>query len=58
MMTSLLQGDTGKPKIIGPLTLLGILVRGKIDRFSIDLLVKLLAMTGRHVEIKVKRPAA
>ena len=34
------------------------LVRGKIDRFSIDMLVKLLAKTGRHVEIKVKRNAA
>ena len=34
------------------------LVRGKIDRFSIDMLVKLLAKTGRHVEIKVKRHAA
>lgn len=34
------------------------LVRGKIDRFSIDTLVKLLAKTGRHVEIKVKRQAA
>ncbi len=30
------------------------LVRGKIDRFSIDMLVKLLAKTGRHVEIKVR----
>ena len=34
------------------------LVRGKIDRFSIDMLVKLLAKTGRYVEIKVKRQAA
>ena len=34
------------------------LVRGKIDRFSIDMLVKLLAKTGHHVEIKVKRHAA
>ncbi len=34
------------------------LVRGKIDRFSIDMLVKLLARTGRYVEIKVKRQAA
>lgn len=34
------------------------LVRGKIDRFSIDMLVKLLAKTGRRVEIKVKRHAA
>lgn len=34
------------------------LVRGKIDRFSIDMLVKLLAKMGRHVEIKVKRKAA
>lgn len=34
------------------------LVRGKIDRFSIDMLVKLLAKTGRCVEIKVKRQAA
>ena len=34
------------------------LVRGKIDRFSIDMLVKLLAKTGRQVEITVKRQAA
>jgi predicted XRE-type DNA-binding protein len=34
------------------------LVRGKIDRFSIDTLVTLLAKTGRHVEIKIKRHAA
>lgn len=34
------------------------LVRGKIDRFSIDTLVKLLARAGRQVEIKVKRQAA
>ncbi len=34
------------------------LVRGKIDRFSIDMLVKLLAKTGRYVEIKVNRQAA
>jgi predicted XRE-type DNA-binding protein len=34
------------------------LVRGKIDRFSIDTLVKLLAKAGRDVEIKVKRRAA
>ena len=34
------------------------LVRGKIDRFSIDMLVKLLAKTGHRVEIKVKRQAA
>ena len=34
------------------------LVRGKIDRFSIDMLVKLLAKAGRHVEIRVKRQAA
>ena len=34
------------------------LVRGKIDRFSIDMLVKLLAKTGRQVEITVKRQPA
>ncbi len=34
------------------------LFRGKIDRFSIDTLVKLLAKAGRHVEIIVKRQAA
>jgi predicted XRE-type DNA-binding protein len=34
------------------------LVRGKIDRFSIDMLVKLLAKAGRQVEIKVKLQAA
>ena len=34
------------------------LVRGKIDRFSIDTLVKLLARAGRQVEMTVKRQAA
>ena len=34
------------------------LVRGKIDRFSLDMLVKLLAKTGRQVEIRIKREAA
>ncbi len=34
------------------------LVRGKIDRFSIDTLVKLLARAGRQVEMKVIRHAA
>ncbi len=34
------------------------LVCGKIDRFSIDTLVTLLARTGRQVEMKVKRQAA
>ena len=34
------------------------LVRGKIDRFSIDMLVKLLAKAGRQVEIRVTRKAA
>jgi len=34
------------------------LVRGKIDRFSIDMLVKLLAKTGRQVEIRVNPRAA
>ncbi len=34
------------------------LVRGKIDRFSIDTLVKLLARAGRQVEMKVIRQAA
>lgn len=33
------------------------LVRGKIDRFSIDTLVKLLAKAGREVTITVKRRA-
>ncbi len=33
------------------------LVRGKIDRFSIDTLVKLLARAGRRVEMTVKRRA-
>lgn len=31
------------------------LVRGKIDRFSIDTLVNLLAKAGRCVEVRVKR---
>jgi predicted XRE-type DNA-binding protein len=34
------------------------LVRGKIDRFSIDTLVNLLGKAGRYVEITVKRKAA
>jgi len=34
------------------------LVRGKIDRFSIDTLVKLLARAGRQVQMTVKRRAA
>jgi predicted XRE-type DNA-binding protein len=34
------------------------LVRGKIDRFSIDTLVNLLGKAGRYVEISVKRKAA
>ncbi len=34
------------------------LVRGKIDRFSIDTLVKLLGRAGHCVEIKIKRQAA
>jgi len=34
------------------------LVRGKIDRFSIDTLVKLLARAGRRVELQVKLKAA
>ena len=34
------------------------LVCGKIDRFTIDMLVKLLARMGRRVEIKVKLRAA
>lgn len=34
------------------------LVRGKIDRFSIDTLVNLLAKTGRCVEVRVKRRRA
>jgi predicted XRE-type DNA-binding protein len=34
------------------------LVRGRIDRFSIDTLVKLLGKAGRCVEMKIKRQAA
>ncbi len=34
------------------------LMRGKIDRFSIDMLVKLLAKVGRQVEIRIKHDAA
>ena len=34
------------------------LVRGRIDRFSIDTLVKLLGKTGRYVEMTVKLQAA
>ena len=34
------------------------LVRGKIDRFSIDTLVNLLAKAGRCVEVRVKRRRA
>lgn len=34
------------------------LVRGKIDRFSIDTLVNLLSKAGRYVEITIKQRAA
>ena len=34
------------------------LVRGKIDRFSIDTLVKLLDRAGHQVEMKINRRAA
>jgi len=29
------------------------LVRGKIERFTIDMLVNMLARTGKHIDIKV-----
>jgi predicted XRE-type DNA-binding protein len=32
------------------------LVRGKIELFSIDALVNMVAATGRHVEISVEAP--
>ena len=31
-------------------------VRGRIDRFSIDALVEMLARVGRRVEVRVRRP--
>ena len=31
------------------------LMRGKIDLFSLDMLVDMLALAGRRVEMKVKR---
>jgi len=34
------------------------LMRGKIDRFSTDILVNLLARTGRHVSVQVEKIAA
>lgn len=33
------------------------LVRGKIDRFSLDTLVDMVAAAGMHVELKVTRAA-
>jgi predicted XRE-type DNA-binding protein len=34
------------------------LVRGKIDRFSIDVLVEMLAAAGAHVTVSVRRARA
>ena len=34
------------------------LVRGKIDKFTIDMLVNMLARTGKHVKVKVSIKAA
>ena len=34
------------------------LMRGKVDLFSLDTLVDMLALAGRRVELKVKREAA
>ena len=34
------------------------LMGGKIDRFSIDMLVNMLARTGRHVSVRVSARAA
>ena len=34
------------------------LVRGKIERFTIDMLVNMLARTGKHIDIKVSAKAA
>jgi predicted XRE-type DNA-binding protein len=34
------------------------LMRGKIDLFSLDMLVNMLALVGRRVEMKVKREPA
>ena len=34
------------------------LMRGKIELFSLDTLVDMLALAGRRVELKVKREAA
>ena len=33
------------------------LMRGKVDLFSLDTLVDMLALAGRRVELKVKREA-
>jgi predicted XRE-type DNA-binding protein len=34
------------------------LVRGKIERFTIDMLVNMLSKTGKHIKIKVSANAA
>ena len=34
------------------------LVRGKIDRFTIDMLVNMLARAGKHLNVKVSNQAA
>ncbi|MBA1148223.1 XRE family transcriptional regulator [Ectothiorhodospiraceae bacterium WFHF3C12] len=34
------------------------LLRGRIDRFSLDALVNILARAGKHVEIRLKSTAA
>ena len=33
------------------------LVRGKIDKFTIDMLVNMLARVGKHVKVKVSKVA-
>ena len=34
------------------------LVNGKIDKFTIDMLVNMLAKTGQHVDVIIKQAAA
>jgi predicted XRE-type DNA-binding protein len=34
------------------------LVRGKIERFTIDMLVNMLARSGKHLNVKVSNKAA
>ena len=43
--------EVGQPRISD-------LVRGKIERFTIDMLVNMLARTGKQIDVKIKSEAA